>query len=77
MAEEYTKTNYPKQCSPSFLIDKPRSSAKRLVVHYGMLNTLTKRHSETLPSLERALEGALACRYKSKLDSEAGSVTLS
>ena len=38
------------------------------MVHYGKLNKLTKRHSRTLPSLERALERASACRYKSKMD---------
>ena len=64
LAEEYTKTDYLDHCSPCFLVDKPGSSANRLVVHYGKLNKLTKRHSGTLPSLERAS----VCRYKSNLD---------
>ena len=68
LAEQYTKTDYPKPCSPCFLFDKPRISAKRLVVHYGKLNKLPKRNSGTLPSLERARERASGCRYKSKLD---------
>ena len=72
LAEEYKKTEYPKHCSPCFLVDKPGSTAKRLVVHYGKLNKLTKRHSGTLPSLEQALERASACRYKSKLDKRSG-----
>ena len=72
LAEEYTKPDYPKHCSPCFLIDKPGSSVKRLVIHYGKLNKVTKRHSGTLPSLERTLERASACRYKSKLDKRSG-----
>ena len=72
MAEEYTKTDHPKHYPPSFLVDIPGSSAKRLVVHYGKLNKLTKRHSRTLPSLERALERASACPSKSKLEKRSG-----
>ena len=72
LAEEYTKTDYPKHCSPCFHVEKSRSSAKRLVVHYGKLNRLTKRQLGTLPSLERALGRASACCYKSKLDERSG-----
>ena len=63
---------YPKHCSPCFLVDKPRSNAKRLVVHYGKLNKLTKKHSGSLPSSEQVLERAAHCRYKSKLDNRSG-----
>ena len=52
LAEKYERAEYPKHCSPCFLVDKPGSNAERLVVHYGKLNKLTKRHSESLPSLE-------------------------
>ena len=72
LAEEYTKTDYSKHCSPCFLIAKPGNCAKRLVVHYGKRNKLTKRYSGTLPSLERALERASACQYKSQLDKPSG-----
>ena len=58
LAEKYEQAEYPKQCSPCFLVEKPGSTAKRLVVHYGKLNKLTKRHSASLPSLEQALETA-------------------
>ena len=50
LAEKYEQPEYPKHCSPCFLVDKPRSNAKRLVVHYGKLNKLTKKHSGSLPS---------------------------
>ena len=72
LAEEYTKTDYPKHSSPCLLVDERGSSAKRLMVHYSKLNKLTKRHSGTLPSLERALNRASACRYNSKLDKRSG-----
>ena len=68
LAKKYEQAQYPKHCSPCFLVDKPGSNAKRLVVHYGKLNKLTKKHSGSLPSFEQALERAVHCRVKSKLD---------
>ena len=72
LAEKYEQAEYPKHCSPCFLVDKPGSNAKRLVFHYGKLNKLTKKHSGSLPSLEQALERAAHCRFKSKLDKLSG-----
>ena len=72
LAEKYEQAEYPKRCSPCFLVDKPGSNAKRLVVHHGKLNKLTKKHSGSLPSLEQALERAANCRFKSKLDKRSG-----
>ena len=68
LAERYEPVEYPKHCSPCLLVDKPGSNAKKLAVHYRKLNKLTKKHSESLPSLEQALERAAHCRFKSKLD---------
>ena len=69
LAEKYEQAEYPKHCSPCFLVDKLVSNAKRLVVHYGkIINKLTKEHSRSLPSLEQALERAAHCCYKSKFD---------
>ena len=73
MVGEYTKTDFLKHCLPCYLVAKPCGSAKGLVVHYGKLNKLTKRHFGTLTSVERALERASACRYKIKLDKRSGS----
>ena len=67
LAEKYEQAECPKHGSPCFLVDKPGSNAKRLIVHYGKLNELTKKHSGSPPSLEQALERAAHCRYKSKL----------
>ena len=72
LAEQYEQSEYPKHCSPCFLVDKPGSNAKRLVVHYGKLNKLTKKYSGGLPSLEQALETAAHCHFKSKLDKRSG-----
>ena len=72
LAEKYEQAEYPKHCSPSFLVDKPGSNAKGLVVPYGKLNKLTKKHSGSLPSLKQALERAAHCRYKSQLDKRSG-----
>ena len=68
LAEKYEQAEYPKHCSPCFLVDKPGSNAKRLVVHYRKLNKLTEKHSGSLLNLEQALERAAHCCFKSKLD---------
>ena len=39
---EYKKTDYPKHCSPCFLVAKPGSTAKRLVVDYKKVNQKKK-----------------------------------
>ena len=44
LAQKYEQADYPKHCSPCFLVDKPESNAKGLVVHYGKLNKLTKKN---------------------------------
>ena len=41
---EYKDGNYPQHCSPSFLVAKPGSTAKRLVVEYRELSKKTPNH---------------------------------
>ena len=53
LAEKYEQAEYPKHCSPCFLVDKLGSNAKRLVVHYGKLKKLTKKHSGSLLTRSR------------------------
>ena len=72
LAEKCEQAEYPEHCSPCFLVDKPGSNAKRLVVHYGKLDKLTKKHSGSLPSSEQALKRAAHCRFKSKSDKRSG-----
>ena len=44
MVLEYKDGDYPQHCSPCFLVAKPGSTAKRLVVDYGELNKKTWNH---------------------------------
>ena len=61
---EYRDEDYPKHCSPCFLVAKPGSTAKRLVVDYGELNKRTLNHSGCIPNMESTLEKIASCRYK-------------
>ena len=52
MVLEYKDGDYPQPCSPSFLVSKPVSTAKRLVVDYGELNKKTPNRSGSTPNME-------------------------
>ena len=69
---EYKKTDHPKHCSPCFLVAKPGSTAKRLVVDYKKVNQKIKLHSGSLPLMENSVETAAGCRYKTKMDMRSG-----
>ena len=69
---EYKKTDYPKHCSQCFLVAKPGSTAKRLVVDYKKVNQKIKLHSGSLPLMENTVETAAGCRYKTKMDKRSG-----
>ena len=64
---EYKDGDYPQHCSPSVLVAKPGSTAKRLVVHYGELNKKRLNHSGSIPNMESTLEMIASCRYKTKM----------
>ena len=49
LIDEYKEGDYPKHCFPCFLVAKPGSTAKRVVVDYQKLNRKIKQHSEALP----------------------------
>ena len=53
---EYKDGDYPQHCSPCFLVAKPGSTAKRLVVDYRELNKKTLNHSGSIPNMESTLE---------------------
>ena len=72
LVEEYKKGDYPKHCSPSFLVAKPRSTAPRLVVDYGEVNRKTQNHSESIPNMENTLERTAKCWCKTKKDKRSG-----
>ena len=69
---EYKHGDYPQNCSPCFLVAKPGSTAKRLVVDYGELNKKTLNHSGSIPNMECTLEKIASCRYKTKMDKGSG-----
>ena len=64
---EYRDGEYPQHCSPCFLVAKPGSTAKRLVVDYGELNKKTLNHSGSIAYMESTLEKIAFCRYKTKM----------
>ena len=69
---EYKNGDYPEHCSPCFLVAKPGSTAKRLVVDYGELNKKTLNHSGSIPNMESTREQIASCRYKTKMDKGGG-----
>ena len=69
---EYKDGDYPQHCSPCFLVAKPGSTAKRLLVDYGELNKKTLNHSGSIPDMESTLEKIASCRYKTKMDKRSG-----
>ena len=62
----------PYTAAPGFLVAKPGSTAKRLVVDYGELNKKTLNHSGSIPNMESTLEKIASCRYKTKMDMRSG-----
>ena len=65
---EYKDGDYPQHCSPCYLVARPGSTAKRLVVDYGELNKKRLNHSGSIPNIESTLEKIASCRYKTKMD---------
>ena len=69
---EYKDGDYSQHCSRCFLVAKPGSTAKRLVVDYGELNKKALNHSGCTPNMESTLEKIASCRYKTKMDKRSG-----
>ena len=69
---EYKDGDYPLHCSPCFLVAKPGSTAKRLVVDYRELNKKMLNHSGSIPNMESTLEKIASCCYKTKMDKRSG-----
>ena len=69
---EYKDGDYPQHCSPCFLVAKPGSTAKRLVVDYRELNKKSLNHSGSIPNMEPTLEKIASCSYKTKMDKRSG-----
>jgi hypothetical protein len=61
----------PQAVSPAFLVAKPDGS-KRLVVDYSKLNRLVAPCALPLPLMDPILDNLSACRFKTKMDLQAG-----
>ena len=72
LVEEYKHGDYPRHCSPCFLVAKPGSTAMRLVVDYGEVNKKTENHSGSICNMENTLERIAKCRFKTKMDKRSG-----
>ena len=72
LAEEYKHGDYPRHCSPRFLVAKPGSTAMRVVVDYVEVNGKTQNHSGSIPNMENTLERIAKCRFKTKMDKRSG-----
>ena len=72
MCEAYKDTEITEHCSPCFLVAKPGSTAKRLVVDYRKLNKMIKLHAGSLPVMENTIKNAVSCKFKSKMDKRSG-----
>ena len=68
LVKEYKHGDYPRHCSPCFLVAKPGSIAMRLVADYGEVNKKTQNHSGSIPNMENTLERIANCRLKTKMN---------
>ena len=68
----YKDGDYPQHCGPCFLVVKPGSTAKRLVVDYGELNKKALNQSGSIPNMDSTLEKIASCRYKTRMDKRSG-----
>ena len=72
LVKEYKHGDYPRHCSPFFLVAKPGSTAMRLVVDYGEVNKKTRNHSGSMPNMQNTLERIAKRRFKTKMDKRSG-----
>ena len=72
LVEQFKKGDYPRDCTPCFLVAKPGTTALRLVVDYGEVNKKTQNHSGSISNMKKPLERIAKCRYKTKMDKCSG-----
>ena len=72
LVEEYKHGDYPRHCSPCFLVAKPGSTAMRLVLDYVEVSKKTQNHSKSIPNMENTLESITKCRLKTKMGKRSG-----
>ena len=72
LVEEYKHGDYPRHCSPCFLVAKPGSSAMRLVADYGEVIKKSQNHSGSICNREATLEPIAKSGFKTKMDKRSG-----
>ena len=72
LVEEYKHGDYPRHCSPRFLVAKPGCTAMHLVVDFGAVHKKTGSHSGSISNMENTLERIAKCRFKTKMDNRSG-----
>ena len=72
LVEKIKHGDYPRHCSPCFLVAKPGSTVMRLVLDYDEVNKKTENHSGSIPNMENTLERIAKCRFKTKMDKRSG-----
>ena len=72
LMEPFPPGEFPKYCTPTFLVYKKESKTKRMVGSYVKLNKRTKPHAGYLPNMEVLVENMARQKYKSKLDLRSG-----
>ena len=72
LLEPFPPGEFPKYCSPTFLVDKKESKTRRMVGKYVKLNKRSKSHVGWLPNMEALVENMAKTKYKSKLDLRSG-----
>ena len=69
---EYKHGDYPRHCSPCFLVAKPGSTAMCLVVDYGEVKRKAVNHSGSIRNMENTLERIAKVRFKTEMDKRSG-----
>ena len=72
LVDKYKQGDYPRHCSPCFLVSKAGSTAMCLVVDYGEVNKKTQNHSRHIPNMESTLERICKCQLQNKMDKRSG-----
>ena len=72
LVEEKKHGDYPRHCSPCFLVAKPGSTAMRFVVDYGEVNKKTQNHSGSIPNMGNTPQRIAKCRLKTKINKRSG-----
>ena len=72
LLEPFPPGEFPKYCTPTFLVDKKDSTTRRMVGQYSKFNKRCKPHAGWLPNMEMLVEQLARTKFKSKLDLRSG-----